>query len=222
MCNRAIITARCLYFSKPIYKHAGQVEFRSEGTSSRTAQYAKLRTQPRSVCWLSLFLTVFNGIGTAHCSSVNTSKASGASVVARAALAGEFFLKYFSIPARPLLKPMPPKLVRLRTRLSEFGICALSYQHSLLATVNSASSQNIERPWFLLSARWWHDEVLQHAGVLKVLQSEGIPIDYIVGNSMGAIVGWTLRCRRSSSNGFATRKILERSVILTFLLSAQN
>ncbi len=28
-----------------------------------------------------------------------------------------------------------------------------------------------------------------HAGVLKVLQSEGIPIDYIVGNSMGAIVG---------------------------------
>ena len=28
-----------------------------------------------------------------------------------------------------------------------------------------------------------------HAGVLKVLQNEGIPIDYIVGNSMGAIVG---------------------------------
>lgn len=28
-----------------------------------------------------------------------------------------------------------------------------------------------------------------HAGVLKVLEKEGIPIDYIVGNSMGAIVG---------------------------------
>jgi NTE family protein len=28
-----------------------------------------------------------------------------------------------------------------------------------------------------------------HVGVLKVLENEGIPIDYIVGNSMGAIVG---------------------------------
>lgn len=28
-----------------------------------------------------------------------------------------------------------------------------------------------------------------HIGVLKVLQREGIPIDYIVGNSMGAIIG---------------------------------
>lgn len=28
-----------------------------------------------------------------------------------------------------------------------------------------------------------------HIGVLRVLQQEGIPIDYIVGNSMGAIVG---------------------------------
>lgn len=28
-----------------------------------------------------------------------------------------------------------------------------------------------------------------HIGVLKVLQQEGIPIDYVVGNSMGAVVG---------------------------------
>lgn len=28
-----------------------------------------------------------------------------------------------------------------------------------------------------------------HIGVLKVLHKEGIPIDYVVGNSMGAVVG---------------------------------
>jgi predicted acylesterase/phospholipase RssA len=28
-----------------------------------------------------------------------------------------------------------------------------------------------------------------HIGVLRVFQQEGIPIDYIVGNSMGAVVG---------------------------------
>ena len=30
---------------------------------------------------------------------------------------------------------------------------------------------------------------LAHIGVLKVLEQHGIPIDYIVGTSMGAVVG---------------------------------
>ena len=39
---------------------------------------------------------------------------------------------------------------------------------------------------------------LAHVGVLKALEDNGIPIDYIVGTSMGGIIGGMLCCWHES------------------------
>ena len=44
-----------------------------------------------------------------------------------------------------------------------------------------------------------------HIGALKVIEEAGIPIDYVVGTSMGAIVGctWSLHGRRQTRQWYS-------------------
>jgi len=52
-----------------------------------------------------------------------------------------------------------------------------------------AVAQVRERPVIALALQGGGARGLAHIGVIKVLEEMGIPIDYVVGNSMGAVVG---------------------------------
>jgi NTE family protein len=43
-----------------------------------------------------------------------------------------------------------------------------------------------------------------HVGILKILERERIPIDYIAGTSMGSILGWRFRRQDRSERSFVS------------------
>ncbi len=59
----------------------------------------------------------------------------------------------------------------------------------LCLTFQCLSAQNIERPKIAVVLSGGGAKGFSHIGVLEVLEKEGIPVDIIVGTSMGSIIG---------------------------------
>ncbi len=59
----------------------------------------------------------------------------------------------------------------------------------LVILLNNSFAQNVERPKIGLVLSGGGAKGFAHIGVLEVLEKEGIPIDYIVGTSIGSIMG---------------------------------
>lgn len=62
-------------------------------------------------------------------------------------------------------------------------------EHSSESTPPMARKEELKRPTIALALGGGGARGAAHIGVLRVLEQAGIPIDYVVGNSMGAIVG---------------------------------
>ena len=93
----------------------------------------------------------------------------------------------FSLPGQPLgkhnranLRAIPPSLLCLLV------LCTLSF--AALAETSDAQQPNPRRPKIGLVLSGGGARGVAHVGVLKVLNEMHIPVDYIVGTSMGAIV----------------------------------
>lgn len=69
------------------------------------------------------------------------------------------------------------------------GCAALLLSFSALVIPVHAQSQQVKRPKIGLALGGGGTRGLAHIGVLRVLQEQKIPIDYISGTSIGAIVG---------------------------------
>lgn len=74
-----------------------------------------------------------------------------------------------------------------KTEVSDESTEVVRDKSSVHSEVSPAS--NLKRPTVGLALGGGGARGAAHIGVLRVLKSSGIPIDYIVGNSMGAIVG---------------------------------
>ncbi|TNE70911.1 hypothetical protein EP331_10670 [bacterium] len=75
----------------------------------------------------------------------------------------------------------------LKTFFSLLFIVSVFFPHALLA--QNAPSSNKKRPKIGLALSGGASKGMAHLGVLEVLEKNGIPIDYISGTSMGAIIG---------------------------------
>lgn len=62
-------------------------------------------------------------------------------------------------------------------------------EHSSEATPPIATKEELKRPTIALALGGGGARGAAHIGVLRVLEQAGIPVDYVVGNSMGALVG---------------------------------
>jgi len=69
---------------------------------------------------------------------------------------------------------------------------------------------------------------IAHVGVLKVLERENIPIDMVVGTSMGALIGAayalgiTVQYMEERANSFTIRKLLDPTVPRIGLLAGEK
>jgi NTE family protein len=81
-------------------------------------------------------------------------------------------------------------MVETMNRCLVYGVCAaLITLLPVQAWAGSASSEAAERPKIGLALSGGGARGVAHVGVLKVLEEHRIPVDYIAGTSMGAIVG---------------------------------
>lgn len=68
-------------------------------------------------------------------------------------------------------------------------LCCISSVLSAQKTVGSSESDSLQRPRIALVLSGGGAKGFAHVGVLKVIDSLQIPVDYVVGTSMGSIIG---------------------------------
>src|SRR3954451_18872489 len=90
------------------------------------------------------------------------------------------------LPRQPLDKPYPAGLQAITRSLLCIALCMLCLE--ALAQTSDGQQPAARRPKIGLVLSGGGARGVAHVGVLKVLNEMRIPVDYVVGTSMGSIV----------------------------------
>src|SRR6478672_3488135 len=91
-----------------------------------------------------------------------------------------------ALPRQPLGKPYAAELLAITRSLLCIALCLLSLE--ALAQASDGQQPAARRPKIGLVLSGGGARGVAHVGVLKVLNEMRIPVDYVVGTSMGSIV----------------------------------